>query len=219
MLTKDLQQYGTALIVSGPSGAGKSTVCKKLLETEKDLHFSVSCTTRQPRRGEKDGVDYYFLTRDEFNQRVQGGQFLEFAEVHGEMYGTLREEVEKYVRKCRNVLLDIDVQGARQVKSRIVNSMLGYYTEYVFIGPPSYEELERRLRDRGTEDENIIQRRLENAVRELEAWNEYTYLVINDEVDDAVKQLQAILQASANTTTRVQQNPWPRKIDGGVYNP
>ena len=214
MRTKDLQQYGTALIISGPSGAGKSTVCKKLLDAEPDLHFSVSCTTRRPRQGEKEGVDYYFLSRDEFDNRVSHGEFLEFAEVHGEMYGTLREEVEKYVRERHNVLLDIDVQGARQVRSRIINSMLGYYTEYVFVGPPSFDELEKRLRSRGTEDGEIIERRLKNAVKELEAWNEYTYLIINDDLDYAVKQLQAVLQASANTTTRVQQNPWPHTIGG-----
>lgn len=209
MRTKDFQQYGTALVISGPSGAGKSTVCKRLMEIEEDLHFSVSCTTRSPRKGEENGVDYHFLSRDEFDEKVSRGEFLEFAEVHGEMYGTLREEVEKYVRARRNVLLDIDVQGARQVRSRIINSMLGYYTEYVFVGPPSFEELEKRLRGRGTDSEEVIQRRLKNAVKELEAWNEYTYLVINGEVEDAVNQLRAILQASANTTARVQRNPWP----------
>ena len=204
-----MQDFGTALVISGPSGAGKSTVYKRLIEVEEGLNFSVSCTTRHPRGGEQNGKDYYFLSRDEFERRVLNGEFLEFAEVHGEMYGTLREEVEKYVRRRQNVLLDIDVQGARQVKQRIIDSMLKHYIEYVFIGPPSFAELERRLRGRGTESEDVIKRRLANAAKELRAWNDYNYLVINDEVEDAVRQLQAILQATANTTRRIRRNPWP----------
>ena len=209
MHTKDLQQFGTALVISGPSGAGKTSVCKKLLEAEDNLHFSVSCTTREPRKGEKDGRDYYFLSREEFQDRVQQGEFLEFAEVHGNMYGTLREEVEQYVRKGDNVILDIDVQGAKQVRSRIINSMLGYYTEYMFIGPPSFDALEKRLTERATDDQETIRQRLNTAIEELQAWHDYTYLVLNDDLQEAVDQIQAILKAIGNTTLRVHENPWP----------
>lgn len=216
MRTKDLQQFGTALVISGPSGVGKSSVCKKLLESDPDMHFSVSCTTRKPRRGEENGRDYYFLSRKEFDRRIQGGDFLEFAEVHGEMYGTLREEVEQYVRIGESVILDIDVQGARQVQSHIINSMLGYYTEYLFIGPPTFASLEQRLRQRATDEEETIRRRLTTAVEELQAWHEYTYLVINDDLKDAVGQVKAILKAVGNTTVRVNKNPWPDVKDYAV---
>lgn len=209
MRTKDLQQFGTALVISGPSGVGKSSVCKKLLNRDENLHFSVSCTTRRPRSGEEEGRDYYFLSRKEFDRRIQQGEFLEFAEVHGEMYGTLQEEVEKHVRAGNNVILDIDVQGARQVQSHIINSMLGYYTEYLFIGPPSFGALEQRLRERATDEEETIRRRLSAAKEELQAWHEYTYLVINDDLDDAVAQVEAVLKAVGNTTVRVNKNPWP----------
>jgi guanylate kinase len=188
---------------------GKTTVCKKLLEEETDLHFSVSCTTRPPRRDEVEGKDYYFLTREEFDARVQADAFLEFAEVHGNMYGTLREEVQRYVNAGQNVLLDIDVQGARQVRSKIIDSMLGYCTEYIFVGPPSFAEMERRLRGRATDSEEVIQRRLEHASIELQAWKEYDYLVINDHVQDAVNRIRAVLKATACTTRRILQTPWP----------
>jgi len=209
MRTKDLQQFGTALVISGPSGAGKSSVCKKLLAKEENLHFSVSCTTRRQRNNEEDGRDYYFLSREEFDRRIETGEFLEFAEVHGNMYGTLREEVEQYVHQGDNVILDIDVQGARQVNSRIINSMLGYYTEYLFIGPPNFEALEKRLKDRSTDNNETIRQRLQTAKTELQAWHEYTYLVINDDLEEAVEQTQSILRAIENTTVRVHQNPWP----------
>jgi len=201
-------RHGTALVISGPSGAGKTTVCKQLLARQPDLHFSVSCTTRAPRPGETEGADYYFLTEKEFDRRAAGDEFLEFASVHGNMYGTLRSEVERYVFSGQNVLLDIDVQGARQMRSRIIGSMLGYCTEYVFVGPPSFAEMERRLRGRGTDDENVIAKRLRNARAELGAWHEYDYLIINARVEAAVNLIQAILTASACAARRVMNSPW-----------
>ena len=190
------QRLGTALIVSGPSGTGKSTVCKPVMTTMPDLHFSVSCTTRSPRPGEQDGVDYFFITTEEFQRRLQADAFLEHAEVHGNLYGTPRSEVEPYVVAGRDVLLDIDVQGARQVRQRIADTPTGRAAVFVFIAPPSLEELERRLRGRQTETEAAIQRRLSNARDEMAAWLEYDYLVINDQVEAAGNQLRAILLAT-----------------------
>ncbi len=200
---------GTALIVSGPSGAGKTTVCKRLLELEQNMRFSVSCTTRQPRPGETDGLDYYFLSRDDFERRVLNNEFLEHAEVHGNYYGTLRSEVEDHVNAGRDVLLDIDVQGARQVRASTQGTPLAQCTEYAFIGPPSCAEMERRLRDRGTDSEDVIQRRLKNSRDELRAWREYDYLVINADVQEAVDMLRAIVHAAAAQTQHVTAAPWP----------
>lgn len=203
------ETYGTALVVSGPSGTGKTTVCKALLNRMPELHFSISCTTRSKRPGEEDGVDYHFLTKKEFQERIRANAFLEYAEVHGNFYGTLRAEVEDYVDGGNPVLLDIDVQGARQVRTQVRHTRLEQCIEYVFVGPPSYAEMERRLRDRGTEADETIRQRLGNARGELAAWKEYDYLVINDHVERAVDDLHAIFRATATNTKRRRGEPWP----------
>lgn len=200
---------GTALVVSGPSGAGKTTVCRALLEAEPNMHFSVSCTTRPPRRGETNGIDYHFLGRDEFERRAAAGEFIEHAQVHGNYYGTLHREVEEHVEAGRDVLLDIDVQGARQVRASVQGASLRHCMRYAFIGPPSRAELERRLRSRGTDADDVIQRRLDNARAELRAWREYDYLIINAEVCTAVAQLQAVIRAAGCETLRMTASPWP----------
>ena len=194
-------RHGSILVVSGPSGAGKSTVCRRLLAAEPEVHFSVSCTTREPRAGERHGREYYFLALAEFQRRAAAGDFLEHAEVHGHLYGTLREEVERFVLQGQDVLLDIDVQGARQVRERVTASRLSQCLVSVFFAPPSFADLEQRLRGRGTDSEATIQCRLTNAARELEAWREYDYMVINDTVAEAATRLAAIL-ASARCATR-----------------
>ena len=185
-----------ALVVSGPSGAGKSTVCGQLLTAIPEMHFSVSCTTRAPRNGETDGVQYYFLSRTEFERRIAADAFLEHADVHGNYYGTLRSEVEPFLECGQDVLLDIDVQGAAQLRQRAGNSLTGQSAVYVFIEPPSLAELERRLRGRGTDCEEVIQRRLLNARREMAVSGDYDHIVVNDEVPLAVGRLEAILDAA-----------------------
>ncbi len=206
-----MQRLGVALVVSGPSGAGKSTVCRQVLADEPQLHFSVSCTTRPPRPGERDGVEYFFLDRAEFERRITADALLEHAEVHGNYYGTLRSEVEPFLARGEDVLLDIDVQGARQVRQRSANSVTGSGIVFAFIAPPSLAELERRLRGRGTETEEVIQRRLRNAREELPHWREYDYLVINDQVTLAVARLHAILEAAR---CAVRSLTWEPLISG-----
>ena len=197
---------GTLLVMSGPSGVGKSTVFNRVRELYSGLRFSVSCTTRAPRTGEIDGIHYYFLSREEYDRRVAAGEFLEHAEVHGNGYGTLRSEVEKYVLAGVDVMLDIDVQGQRLIRQAVSGSRLEAAALYVFLGPPSFAELERRLRTRGTDADEVIAKRLRNAGGEMAAWQEYDYLVISDEVESSASRLTAILNA-ARCRTRVVTEP------------
>jgi guanylate kinase len=177
---------GPLFIVSGPSGSGKSTVIASLLEDpELRLHLSVSATTRPRRSGEKDGVQYHFWTKEEFERERAAGNLLEWAEVHGNLYGTLKEEVEPYRAKGVGVILDIDVQGRQQVCRQAPDALS------IFLMASSYEE---RLRKRGTESEEAIQRRLEEAPRELAQADSYEYQIRNDDLDSAVSQLRAIVR-------------------------
>ena len=202
---------GIALVVSGPSGTGKTTVCEKLLKQNENLHFSISCTTREPRKGEVHGEDYYFLSVKEFKRRVENDEFLEYAEVHDNYYGTLKTEVTDRLKRGEDVLVDIDVQGMRQLrKASKGNEILEEYTSYVFIAPPSYSELEQRLRNRATDSDSVVNKRMLNARKELKAWNDYEYLIINDEVDLAVSRLQSIITAVSIKTDRLNPvDEWP----------
>jgi guanylate kinase len=205
-------RLGIALIVSGPSGAGKSTVCKRLRQRRPGLEFSVSCTTREPRKGEIDGKDYHFIDRAEFQRRVENGEFLEHADVHGNFYGTLKSEIIGRVEAGKDVLLDIDVQGVLQVReSSKNNSLLGKCSECVFLAAPSFEELERRLRSRGTEKEESIRKRLDNAKSELAHWRDYDYLIINKDVEQAVKDMENLIEMLHNSTKRLE--------DAGFFQP
>jgi guanylate kinase len=172
------------IIVSGPSGVGKSTVIRRLLqECGLRLRRSVSATTRAPRRAEKDGIDYYFWTREQFQQEVAAGRFLEWAEVVGNSYGTPLGEIDKARQQNCGLVLDIDVQGAAQIRAKMPDCLS------IFLSAPSLEEYEKRLRARGTESEESIARRMANARRELDRRHEYTYQVENDDLDAAVRRV------------------------------
>jgi guanylate kinase len=206
-------KLGVAVIVSGPSGTGKSTVCDELKKLVPDLGFSISCTTRSPRPGEEDGREYYFISRDEFKSKIDKNLFIEYAEVHGNFYGTLRSEVIDRVSAGRDVVLDIDVQGAMQIKKYAESDeLLADSLELVFIGPPSFEELENRLRSRATETEEAIQLRLKNAESELEQWHKYEYLIINNELDEAVSDMKVFLDIMHKSTKRLTNPGFSRQI-------
>ena len=204
-----MKNLGTAIILSGPSGVGKSTVCSFLFKKYTDLQFSVSCTTRSPRPGEIDGVAYHFLTVDDFKQRIDAGDFLEWAEVHGNYYGTLKQEVKPRVVNGLDIILDIDVQGMRLVRKSVqTEPEWGPSVISVFLAPPSIAALEQRLRGRGTETEESIQKRLGNAAKELAAWREYDYIIINDIAEQAAARLDAILTAAHARTATCRETPW-----------
>lgn len=184
------------IILSSPSGGGKTTIAKRLLQGRKDIGYSVSCTTRSPREGEVEGRDYYFRTREEFERGVKAGEFAESAEVHGHLYGTLRSEIERVLGSGRHVIMDIDVQGAKQLAAVFPDSML------VFILPPSAEVLIQRLEARKTEDAKSFIRRLRSAKEELKAIDLYPYLVVNHEVEAAVKDVSRIIDGKGDTSSR-----------------
>jgi len=185
------------IILSSPSGGGKTTIARHLLERRNDVGYSVSCTTRAPRPREIDGKDYYFLSRDEFIRRRSAGDFAESAEVHGNLYGTLRSEVARVLGKGQHVIMDIDVQGARQIREAFPTSVT------VFVLPPSGEVLLERLRKRKTESPQQLVSRLNSALQELRAVEEYEYVVVNDNLDEAVLRVGAILDAEVVSRERV----------------
>ncbi len=188
---------GLVLVVSAPSGAGKTTLCEKLLSVDKEISFSVSYTTRSPRPNEKNGKDYFFVDEKTFEKMIKEGAFLEWARVYNHYYGTSRAQVEETLAAGRDVLLDIDVQGAFQVRQK-----LGQDAVLVFILPPSLEELEKRLRARKTEDEKTILRRLAAAKGEISQAHQFDYLVLNDNLKEAFDQFYAILKAERQKTFR-----------------
>ncbi|MGC6466460.1 MAG: guanylate kinase [Akkermansiaceae bacterium] len=168
---------GILLLVSGPSGSGKTTLCRRLAD-EDEAHYSISCTTRPPREGEINGVDYHFLTREEFSQRIDANELLEHAEVHGNYYGTLKSEVVDFLEKGVDVVMDIDVQGAAQVRECSDQAIRKSLTD-LFVMPPGEQELRARLMGRGTDDQEVIDLRMRNALDEMKHWPEYTYRLIS----------------------------------------
>lgn len=200
-------RYGIILIVSGPSGTGKSTICKKLIQQEKQLSFSVSCTTRKARPDEIDGKDYHFISPEKFANFAEKELFLEYAEVHENYYGTLSSELLEKVKNGLDVLLDIDVQGALQIRKKAENdSFLAKCLEFVFIGPPHFSELEKRLKRRGTESEKVMQTRLNNAQKELKAWNKYDYLIINKDIEKCLADMKNLLDVLHKKTARLKNS-------------
>ena len=184
------------LVLSSPSGGGKSTIRKQLVEGRDDLGYSVSATTRSPRQNEIDGVDYFFLTRPEFIARRERGEFVEWASYAGEWYGTLKSELERLFGEGKHPVLDIEIDGARQVKEHYPDAVL------VFVLPPSGTELVERLRGRNTEPPEILKRRLDRAAVELEAAGEYDYVVVNEDIVTAVGHVAAILEAESRKVRR-----------------
>jgi guanylate kinase len=185
-------------IVSAPSGSGKTTLLQRLLPAFSDLRFSISHTTRQPRSGETNGVDYFFVDRPEFLNMVDRGAFLEWAEYYGQLYGTSHHFVEQKLSEGCDVILDIDVQGARQVKSRIPDAIA------VFILPPSFSELERRLRSRRLESDEAIHRRLEIAKGEIPYYRDYDYIVVNEVLENSIQLLESIVRSGHAVPSRQQ---------------
>lgn len=188
---------GSLIVISAPSGTGKTTLLKELFSRLEAVTFSISHTTRSPRAGEEDGVDYHFVDKDTFRRMTEKEEFLEWAEVHGNFYGTSRKEVERFLEQGLDVFLDIDTQGARQVRERASGRCLS-----IFIAPPSWEEQERRLSGRGTDSPETIRLRLANARREMEDASLYDYLVINETVAEAVDVLEAIVITERSRTRR-----------------
>lgn len=187
------------VVLSGPSGAGKGTICRELLSQLPEIRYSVSVTTRSPRAGEKDGVDYYFVSRKEFEEMVARGAFLEWAQVYDHFYGTPREKVEEYLASGYDVLLEIDTQGASQVKERFPAGV------FIFVCPPSLQELAVRIAGRGTESPEDMEIRLRWAENELKDVSSYDYVVVNDVVKDAVEKIKSILTAEKCRCARVMQ--------------
>lgn len=175
-------------VISGPSGAGKGTLLAELRKQRPDLGLTVSATTRSPRPGEVDGTSYYFLSDEEFRRRIAAGEFVEWAEVHGHLYGTLVSEVKRLLAKGHSLVLEIDVQGALNVRKVYPAAVL------VFIEPPSLQVLEERLRGRGTEDEASIELRLKNARHEMELADQYDVRIVNDTVDRAAQELGSVMR-------------------------
>lgn len=175
-------------VISGSSGVGKGTVIKRFLEKNPNFKLSVSCTTRAKRPGEEHGVNYYYLTREEFMKSVEKGEFLEWAEFSGNCYGTSKKFVQQGLDNNEDILLEIDTQGALQVKEKMSNAVL------IFILPPSIKELENRLRGRGTETEDAIQKRLNTVKSEIENSKYFNYQIVNDKVDKAVEEIEKIIK-------------------------
>lgn len=187
---------GLLIVISGPSGAGKGAVCSALLKDNKDLLLSVSCTTRKPRPDEKDGVEYFFKSQKEFYGMIEDGKLLEYARVFDSLYGTPLGYVEEMLKEGRDVLLEIDVQGAMKVKDKYPEAV------FIFILPPSIKELERRIRKRKTENEEQIQSRLKKANSEIKRYGDYDYVIVNDVVPAAADKIKCILCAEKQKTCR-----------------
>jgi len=202
--------YGAILVLSGPSGAGKSTIINTASEQIGEYYFSISTTTREPREGEVEGRDYFFVSKESFEEDIEAGNFLEYAQVHGNYYGTSLKPVREALQENKLVIFDIDVQGHRLVREK-----LNDITTSAFITPPTLRELEKRLRLRSTDDEAIIEKRLENAKTEIHAIGEYDYFIINDDIGRAVNEFATIAKAARLKRSRKDEK---RFIDHWLKN-
>lgn len=195
------QRDGILFVVSAPSGAGKTTLCKGITDSLENLTHSISYTTRNPRPGEIDGRDYYFVSADRFREMVQAGDFAEYAEVHTNLYGTSKRVLDDMIREGVDVILDIDTQGARQIKSHFATAV------FVFIMPPSMAILEERLRNRKSDREDEIRKRMRRAVDEIREYRLYDYVVVNRDFERALSELRSIVVAE-RCRTKLLRNDW-----------
>ena len=200
-MNSNFQRTGILFVLSAPSGAGKTTLCSALRH-KPDFVYAVSCTTRAPRAGEIEGEDYHFLSDEEFDRRVTAGEFLEYAEVHGSKYGTLKSSVTENLRKGIDVLIDIDTKGAATIRACGDPFILDALAD-VFIMPPNLEELRRRLMKRGTETEEQIAVRLQNAAAEMERWREYKYTLISGSMEEDIEKFRAVMRAERYQSRRL----------------
>lgn len=191
-----MTQQGILLILSGPSGTGKGTICKELLRSYPSLNYSISVTTRQPRIGESEGVNYFFVSNAKFQSMIQDDELLEFAEVYGNYYGTPRYHVMELLNKGLDVVLEIDIQGAMQIKDKFPEGV------FVYIAPPSLDELASRIYKRGTDSIEVIKTRLQSANYELELAHQYDYIVVNDTVSSALRKIASIMDAEKCKSSR-----------------
>jgi guanylate kinase len=191
---------GTLYIISAPSGAGKTSLVKEIIPNVSDIMVSISTTTRVMREGEQDGVDYHFVDKETFLSMVEHGAFLEHAKVFDNYYGTSQQHVERELLKGKDVILEIDWQGARQVRRLIQDS------QSIFILPPSAEELKNRLESRGQDDETIIQRRMQDAINEMSHYAEFDYLIVNDDFDQALQDLKCIIRSNRLSQLRQERS-------------
>ncbi len=204
LLGRSAARVPLLLMISAPSGAGKTTLCQELLARDPSLARAITCTTRAPRPGERDGVDYHFLDPDAFQRRVEAGEFLEHAVVHGNRYGTLKTEVLDRLRQGKDVLLNVDVQGAASIRAQAAQwPEIQQALCSIFIAPPSMAELETRLRKRAQDSEEVIARRLSAARGEMAHWKDFDYLVISDQVPNGLRQMQVIIEAERRRQFRI----------------
>lgn len=200
-MNNHLPRLGILFVVSAPSGAGKTTLCNALRQG-KDFIYSVSCTTRLPRPGEIDGEDYFFLSREEFDRRVAAGEFLEYASVHGHLYGTLRATVIEHLERGVDVLLDIDIQGAASIRACPDTQIIEALAD-VFIKPPSLDELRHRLLKRATETPEQMEVRIRNAAAEMKEWRRYKYTIISGSVEEDLGKFRNIMRAEHYLSSRL----------------
>lgn len=191
---------GLLIIISGPSGAGKGTICKSFLERNKNVALSVSATTRAPRTGEVEGINYYFISKEKFKEKIQHNDFLEYAEVYDNFYGTPKSNVEEILEGGKDVILEIDIQGALKVKENTEEGV------FIFILPPSMEELKQRIIKRGSETPESLMKRFKSAYKEINYISKYNYAVVNDKVDVAVEKLEAIIAAEKCRVDRIKES-------------
>ena len=192
------KKQGLLIVLSGPSGCGKNTIINKVMENNKNIWLSISCTSREPRGEEKNGVNYYFLSREEFEQEIENDEFLEYAEYSKNYYGTPKKYIKEHLDNGEDVILEIEIQGALKVKEKIKEAL------FIFILPPNMKELKRRLEARNTENQEKIDMRFKRAYEEINAVSKYNYVVVNDEVDTAVEKIEGIIVAEKCRVDRIK---------------